>query len=467
MSVNGVQQPIDAQGTKPVIIAGRTLVPIRAIIEALGGSAAWDAAAQKVTVILGDSTLSLRIGSSLAVVNGSPGPIDAANPAVVPVITNGRTMLPLRFVAESLGIDVQYEATTKMIALEYTKPTLELLRAPVTTTPYMGVILTGPSTVFNWWSVGADYYQVRIFTTGTNPGTGTVFISENIAGTSTSYSLKTDTLPAGSYSWQIRAGNGAGWSVWSEASLFQIGPPPAPILISPKDYVPLTSPVTLVWSPVSDADMYRVRILEGGAEVHASGDISATSYRVPVGILSTGTYNWVVAAHGAAGWGAWSDHMTFATAITSRDGLIRFLSSTFGECQTSLGPTKFGFEVFENTSILTPYDYEIEVRYDVTFFYDLQYSNKITTDMNHVVCAELKQFQEELARAAIVAMPDKKLKGGYSYWWYTYPTIRVDLNTRDYYTWVNYSPSSILTRYGDARITGFSWTPFLDDHLER
>src|SRR5450759_5397212 len=119
MSVNGVQQPIDAQGTKPVIIAGRTLVPIRAIIEALGGSAAWDAAAQKVTVILGDSTLSLRIGSSLAVVNGSPGPIDAANPAVVPVITNGRTMLPLRFVAESLGIDVQYEATTKMIALEY------------------------------------------------------------------------------------------------------------------------------------------------------------------------------------------------------------------------------------------------------------------------------------------------------------------------------------------------------------
>jgi hypothetical protein len=42
MSVNGVQQQIDVQGTKPVIVEGRTLVPIRAVIEAFGGSAAWE-----------------------------------------------------------------------------------------------------------------------------------------------------------------------------------------------------------------------------------------------------------------------------------------------------------------------------------------------------------------------------------------------------------------------------------------
>ena len=41
MSVNGMKQQIDTQGTIPVIVAGRTLVPIRAIIEAFGGSAAW------------------------------------------------------------------------------------------------------------------------------------------------------------------------------------------------------------------------------------------------------------------------------------------------------------------------------------------------------------------------------------------------------------------------------------------
>jgi hypothetical protein len=117
MSVNGVQKPIDAQGTKPVIVAGRTLVPIRAVIEAFGGSTVWESSTRKVTVTLGKNSLDLWIGKSQASLNGIALAIDAANSAVVPVITNGRTMLPLRFVAESLGIDVQYADATKMITL--------------------------------------------------------------------------------------------------------------------------------------------------------------------------------------------------------------------------------------------------------------------------------------------------------------------------------------------------------------
>jgi hypothetical protein len=117
MSVNGVQKPIDAQGTKPVIVAGRTLVPIRAVIEAFGGSTAWESSTRKVTVTLGKDSLDLWIGKSQASLNGITLAIDAVSSAVVPVITNGRTMLPLRFVAESLGIGVQYDATTRMITL--------------------------------------------------------------------------------------------------------------------------------------------------------------------------------------------------------------------------------------------------------------------------------------------------------------------------------------------------------------
>jgi competence protein ComEC len=119
MSVNGVQKPIDAQGTKPVIVAGRTLVPIRVVIEAFGGSVAWESSTRKVTVGLGTNSLNLWIDKPQASLNGRTLAIDSASPAVVPVITNGRTMLPLRFVAESLGIDVQYEATTKMITLTF------------------------------------------------------------------------------------------------------------------------------------------------------------------------------------------------------------------------------------------------------------------------------------------------------------------------------------------------------------
>jgi len=70
MSVNGVQQPIDPEGTKPVIVAGRTLVPIRAVIEAFDGSVAWDATSRKVTVTLGKDSLSLWIDEPQASLNG-------------------------------------------------------------------------------------------------------------------------------------------------------------------------------------------------------------------------------------------------------------------------------------------------------------------------------------------------------------------------------------------------------------
>jgi len=123
MSIGGVSQPIDAEGTKPVIVEARTLVPIRAVIEAFDGSVAWDATERKVTVTLGKNALNLWIGKSIATLNGTTLPVDAANPRVMPVIMAGRTMLPVRFVSESLGIDVQYEAATKMITLTYTVET--------------------------------------------------------------------------------------------------------------------------------------------------------------------------------------------------------------------------------------------------------------------------------------------------------------------------------------------------------
>ena len=54
--------------------------------------------------------------------NGKSTPIDSTNPKVVPQILNSRTMLPLRFVAESLGADVQWEASTQTITITYPQP---------------------------------------------------------------------------------------------------------------------------------------------------------------------------------------------------------------------------------------------------------------------------------------------------------------------------------------------------------
>ena len=123
MTVNGVQQEIDpGRGTKPVIIPkwGRTVVPIRAIVEALGGTISWDPVQRMVTINLGDNTINLWIGKPQAEVNGVMKWIDESNHNVKPIIVNGRTMLPLRFVAESLGCSVDWDPATKTITITYT-----------------------------------------------------------------------------------------------------------------------------------------------------------------------------------------------------------------------------------------------------------------------------------------------------------------------------------------------------------
>ena len=115
-TVNGKTEYLDSP---PVIKNSRTLIPIRTIIESLGGSIAWDTVEKKVTINLHTNTIELWIGRPTARVNGVFKPIDSTNPKVVPEIINGRTMLPLRFVTENLGCQVQWDPNTKTITITY------------------------------------------------------------------------------------------------------------------------------------------------------------------------------------------------------------------------------------------------------------------------------------------------------------------------------------------------------------
>ena len=115
MTVNGIKKEIDpGRGTVPVIVKGRTLVPIRAIIEELGGTIGWDGNERKVTIKLKNIQIELWIDKKNAKVNGTLKELD-----VPPQIINGRTMLPLRFVTEELGCTVDWDGTTKTITITY------------------------------------------------------------------------------------------------------------------------------------------------------------------------------------------------------------------------------------------------------------------------------------------------------------------------------------------------------------
>ena len=103
----------------PVIKNDRTLLPIRAVIEAAGGTVEWTDAEKRVDIEYKDKTVTLWIGKNIARVNGKSVMIDPQNFKVVPEIINGRTMLPLRFVAESLEWQVGWDDKTKTITILY------------------------------------------------------------------------------------------------------------------------------------------------------------------------------------------------------------------------------------------------------------------------------------------------------------------------------------------------------------
>lgn len=102
-----------AMDVAPVVQNGRTLVPLRAIFEAIKAKINWDAKTQTVTATKDSTTIKLTIGSATAYKNGAPIKLDAAAK-----ILKGRTLVPVRFVAEALGLKVNWDAKTRTVTVD-------------------------------------------------------------------------------------------------------------------------------------------------------------------------------------------------------------------------------------------------------------------------------------------------------------------------------------------------------------
>ena len=98
--------------TAPVIIDGRTLIPVRGVSEAMGGNVNCNNDTKTVTITLGSNKVEMTIDSKTAYFNNKAQTLDVA-----PVVLNGRTMLPARFIAESFGFDVNWDNDTKTISI--------------------------------------------------------------------------------------------------------------------------------------------------------------------------------------------------------------------------------------------------------------------------------------------------------------------------------------------------------------
>lgn len=97
---------------EPQIINGRTFVQYRPIAQAANFEVSWDAQSRRITAKAGNSTVIMTVNSSAATVNGRRVTMD--EPAR---ILNGHTMVPLRFVSESLGHEVIWNNVNRSIAI--------------------------------------------------------------------------------------------------------------------------------------------------------------------------------------------------------------------------------------------------------------------------------------------------------------------------------------------------------------
>lgn len=108
VTINGT----DSTGEAPYLSDSTTLVPMRVITTAFGATLQWNGETQTIVLKYGDKTIKLTIGSLKAEVNGKPADLPAA-----PELRNGTTMVPLRFISETFGADVQFDTETGTIKI--------------------------------------------------------------------------------------------------------------------------------------------------------------------------------------------------------------------------------------------------------------------------------------------------------------------------------------------------------------
>jgi hypothetical protein len=108
--VNG--ESVNFGSVLPVIKNNWTLVPFRAISDSLKAEVTWDPTEQSMTVTKNGVVVKLVIGSTTALVDGKEITLDA--PAE---IINGRTLIPVRFIATAFNADVQWEPESQSVVV--------------------------------------------------------------------------------------------------------------------------------------------------------------------------------------------------------------------------------------------------------------------------------------------------------------------------------------------------------------
>ena len=91
---------------------GRTLIPVRFLFEQMGANVDWNEREQIVTISKNDIVITLAVGSANAEINGKTVTMDAPTQIIY-----GKTMVPVRFISENLGYEVEWDDENRIITI--------------------------------------------------------------------------------------------------------------------------------------------------------------------------------------------------------------------------------------------------------------------------------------------------------------------------------------------------------------
>lgn len=102
--------------TPPTIIKGRTMVPLRFVVESFGGEVFWNSEDKSIKIKFEDKEILMWVNSNVSYINDKKYTLD-----VPPTVINGRTVVPIRFVAEALNSYVFWDSKEQKVTIIYEK----------------------------------------------------------------------------------------------------------------------------------------------------------------------------------------------------------------------------------------------------------------------------------------------------------------------------------------------------------
>lgn len=105
--------------TPPVIRSGRTLIPVKALSEAFGAEVKWISAERKVLITKDNTEIVLQLDNNKIYVNGVESKIDVPACSI-----NGRTVVPIKFIVEKMGLLVKWDSDSQVVEIENPTPTV-------------------------------------------------------------------------------------------------------------------------------------------------------------------------------------------------------------------------------------------------------------------------------------------------------------------------------------------------------